>query len=551
MGCLSGDLHTPSGRNNSGRSFRRLSSAGHQSAQRGAGSFIFKHNLASSSKPNSSVESLMAYTLSNSNSPSVGGRTQASLSSSPASSPLKQGATDDTKSWMASSVNSTPSWRSASPNSSTGSGQLLFSLPPKQTLVDAASLRKSLPHGTTLNEYISRIFSGEETQFVTSGYQRPHRRKSSLDEEQPSLPFPTTGDLISRSTSLRQPSEMRPKTDKSGAVAPSVGGTRPSMETRAASLLPVQSLPQMPVPAQVQRIVFPEKMTAISTSVRPQGRAFGEPLLSTVGGHSMSSYSPDDSPGSMVQPLHSTPIPLRYQMHQAHVANIPMPYGTPVNLRHEAPVNTCNSGSFDPSLTVPSYAFPVTPVITAAEVDYRGGKLTTSMLDYTRPVATGLSVFGQKTTGAQPLFFTPSSSTSMAQEPLPRSDPPAYHEWQAAAHAMAALQRQAAAAAADQIDRYAFDLVHNRVLDEQTAANDKFLSLSSYLIAPLPPHSVSEGISADPIPVDVTYDIIRGSDLHGDAIDQLDGHVQSVQTSENQVLLAIWYTTPINQVNLY
>lgn len=531
-----------------------MPSSGHQGALRGAGSFISKHNLAaSSSKPNSSVESLMAYTLSNSNSPSVG-RTQTSLSSSPASSPMKQGVRDDTKSWMASSVNSTPSWRSASPNSSTGSGQLLFSLPPKQTLLDAASLRKSLPHGTTLNEYISRIFSGEETQFVTSGFHRLQRRKSSLDQEQPCLSFATTGDLISRSTSLRQPNEMRPKTEKKGAVAPSggVGVAQSSLEgTRPASLLPVQSLPQMPVPAQVQRIVFPKKMTAISTSVRPQGRAFGEPLLSTVGCHTMSSYSPDELSGSMVQPLHSTPIPSRYQMQQVHVANIPMPYGTPVNSRYEAPIdsryeapiNSC-SGGYDQSLTVPNFAFPVTPVITAAEVDYRG-KLTTSMLEYTRPVATGLSVFGQNlmSTGGQPLFFTSSGSTSMAQEPLPRSDPPAYHEWQAAAQAMAILQTQRQPTVEQTGNRYAFDLGQNRIVDEQATANDNFLSLSSYLNAPPPPpHSVPEFSNANRTPVDVTYDLLRGADAQGDGIGELDDHlpernVKSVSTSENQVLL--------------
>jgi len=105
----------------------------------------------------------------------------------------------------------------ASPNSSNGSAQLqqLFSLAPSPhpptNFVNAASLQRSLPHGTTLNEFISRLTGGGALS-SSSGPERRQQpaRKNSLDHQQfrplnDDVIRTLRADQVVRSTSLRQP----------------------------------------------------------------------------------------------------------------------------------------------------------------------------------------------------------------------------------------------------------------------------------------------------------------------------------------------------------
>lgn len=100
----------------------------------------------------------------------------------------------------------TPSQRSASPNSSAGSGQLPLSLPISRDVYDAAMLRQSLPHGVHFNDYLQNFWSGQEVAASDSG---GTQWKSSLDhiqlgqgQVQGQGRF---AEPVQRSTSLRQP----------------------------------------------------------------------------------------------------------------------------------------------------------------------------------------------------------------------------------------------------------------------------------------------------------------------------------------------------------
>lgn len=93
----------------------------------------------------------------------------------------------------------TPSLCSTSPNSSAGSSSLPLSLPPSKRIFDAAMLHKATPHGTSFNEYLRKIYTGQE---VTSDSSLAPR-KSSLDYHQ--LHPNMFVEPVQRSTSLRQP----------------------------------------------------------------------------------------------------------------------------------------------------------------------------------------------------------------------------------------------------------------------------------------------------------------------------------------------------------
>lgn len=102
---------------------------------------------------------------------------------------------------QASSALTTPSQRSASPSSSAGSsGHLPLSLPISRDVYDAAVLRKSLPHGVHFNDYLQKVWSGQDP--VASGLTSA-QRKTSFDHLQ--LSQNRFVEPVQRSSSLRQP----------------------------------------------------------------------------------------------------------------------------------------------------------------------------------------------------------------------------------------------------------------------------------------------------------------------------------------------------------
>ena len=201
---------------------------------------------------------------------------------------------------MAASSFVSSTHQSASPNSSASSGQLVLSLVPLR-LVDAASLRQSLPHNTTLHEYLSKICSGEEGENrVTPG------RKRSLDCQ--FSPVATTTEHVTRSVSLRQP--------VTGGVSINIDNKSFETKSQTAEQTFVVSSTAMPLPvdAQIQKLKIAQRMTAISTPVRPSLEPPPVPVC-----HQVAVGNSSDAP-SVVGPQHSTPIRLAVATSRANMS---------------------------------------------------------------------------------------------------------------------------------------------------------------------------------------------------------------------------------------
>lgn len=113
----------------------------------------------------------------------------------------------------------TPSLCSTSPNSSAGSSSLPLSLPPSKCIIDAEILCKATPRGTSVNEYVRKIYTGQED--TSDSSLAP--RKSSLDYHQ--LHPNVFVEPVQRSTSLRQPLGERSEDGKAWKLF----GARPKM----------------------------------------------------------------------------------------------------------------------------------------------------------------------------------------------------------------------------------------------------------------------------------------------------------------------------------
>lgn len=474
-----------------------------------------KQSVSSFAKSNSSEESLITGSLSSSNSQSYG-QLQQSLSSSPALKEHRSRTKNDLK--AASSVYSMTSWLSTSPNSSTSSSQFAFSIPAKSTVVDAASLRKSLPHGTTLNEYISQIMSGENTELLASKYQKQRCRKSSLD--QPKLCFTyADSDNLLRSASFGQAKKLSIHETQGTSQAYDTsflkenGNKNYSREYQVLA----QQLPQVPIAAQAQKTVTPKKVAAISSTAARPAASCAPGVQVDAGGEYLATLFSPEKHVSKFAPLHSTPMISRYQMQEIRTADVPV-----LNFTSANSANLC----FMPSQIVPSPSLSAPSVVTTSEFDYRCHQYFPQILGCSQNTsAKPPPAFGEFVMGNGPrhdAVLAPSSSWTVQMCPRP----PAYSEWQAA-KALASLNAERNAERMNLVSRSSEQRDKMEDIGERHRLQNGFVDGKSnrevYLsVSPatdggnMPTSSVSEALTLTSVPtvLQLPYSFQEHTDQH-------------------------------------